>query len=863
MSRKVFRFVVAFTLKHPMTICLIVGLITALSLAAVFYLQIETDITVLLPTKSPVYRTFEDALNTFKTFDFIIVVLEASEPGQGEFLIETAETLVPVLDNPYYIYSVDYKFDSRLKTFYLEGVEDRLSCLLSQSDLDAALSRFAPESLYDYIYRLARRLEGMSGSRMKQQILSDPLDLGHLFSRRLMISRGPIPFTLRRGYYLSRDEKMLLLVLRPLEPASDLKFSTELMGFMNKAVDVLIHDNPEYRDRVRVSFLGNHPETVANTRVVRNDLFQTLFTSFVGVILLFLAVFRRKEAIIFVGLPLFIGILWTLGLTQLFLGRLTMVTFAFGAVLIGLGIDFAIHIYNRFLEEIRIMPAPSVGRALNTALVKTGEGVLLGAITTAVAFFAMSFTSFRGFKELGIVAGSGILCCFVSIFLLLPLLIRYVSPRAPYRFRRQMTSFGLPRVYRMIMEHPRVVIILGLVVTVYFANQARYVRFEEDFGALKEHSRSEAFLRERVGERFSLPSHPIVAIVSNSNLQGVLEDNDRLYENLEQQDRYPILSCDTLRTFLPSLETQQKSKRMIRETIGEHFEKITERLEREAKRQNLSPMAMGPFIDRLKRLISSANRETFIRYENLEDPFMIQLVQQYLYKQDYFVKRSRQYKTVTRIFPPAGQWEAGVPRHFLETLREGIDSVQFTGSAIVASEIQAIVKRDLAYVILIVIFAILLILMLYFGWLHKTLFAIMPVVCGSIWMLGTIHILGMKLNFLNVVVVPMIIGVGVDNGIHLIQRFYENRKEPGRIDLQKAVEKTGRALVMTSLTTIVGFGSLALADFRGIREMGLLSIFGIAYTLIASVILMPALIKIWQPRHRLSDVIGQENGDIR
>jgi hypothetical protein len=304
---------------------------------------------------------------------------------------------------------------------------------------------------------------------------------------------------------------------------------------------------------------------------------------------------------------------------------------------------------------------------------------------------------------------------------------------------------------------------------------------------------------------------------------------------------------------------------MILETIGARLDNIEERLLRQGKKQGLAPAALEPFINRLNRLISSAeNENNLILYEDLRQPFIIRMVQHYLVKQDFYVKQSHQYKVVTRIFPPVGQWVSYVPEDFLHSLEKDVGSVEFTGVAIVANEIQKTVKRDIATVILIVMGAVFLMLILYFGWLHKTFFAILPVACGSIWMLGTVHMLGIDFNFLNVVVIPMIIGVGVDNGIHLMQRYYENGENPTPEDLKNSVVMTGSALVMTSLTTIVGFGSLALANFQGIREMGLLSILGITYTLFASLVFLPALLKIWGPRHRFSDLIGRdEDGEIR
>ena len=864
MIRKILRIFVARTLQHPMYVLVTVGILTIFSIVSLFYLGIETNITTLLPSDSRFSRTLNRALKTFKTFDFLFVAIETDEPGQPELLIEAAETMAPNLDHPAYIYSVDYKFDPRLKDYYLNDAEEHLACLLNPEDLDAMLSRFSADTLEKQMIRLSRRLQVVISPATREKLLSDPLNFNRLIMNRLFVSRGPAHFPLRRDYFLSEDEKMLIMVLKPLESSSDLAFSTDLMNFLDRVRQKLIYENPRFKDKIRVSYMGSHVETVANTVVVRNDLILTLITSFIGVLLLFFLIFRNKQALVFVGIPLIVGILWTLGITQLAIGRLTMITFAFGAVLIGLGIDFAIHIYNRFIEEQARPRELSVYKALHTALVRTGEGVILGAVTTSAAFYAMAFTSFRGFRELGFVAGSGIICCLASIYLLFPLLVRFSARKSEQKKPLTMPSFRLPRLFQFVSQYPRLVIIAALVIMVYFAYNARFIQFDDDFSALKQSSPRYEQLRERMKSKFSLPSHQLIAIVSGSTIQDVLEKNDRLYENLTSQDRYDYLSCDTLRTFLPSIKTQRKTKKKVSDTIGERFGELKEKVLQEATQHGLTPKAMNPFIENLKELKQAADDEdNWIRFEDMKDRFIIRQTQRYLVKEESSSSAGDRYKVVTRIFPPAGSWRGGVPDDFLQTISRGVGDVEFTGVAVVANEIRELIKKDLARVMLLVIGSILLILMLYFRRVVKTVFAIIPVACGSICMLGTIYILGIDLNFLNVIVVPMIIGVGVDNGIHLMQRYYEIREKPLGGDLRRTVVRTGRALVMTSLTTMVGFGSLILADFRGIREMGLLSIFGIAYTLLASLVLLPALLKIWGKRRKFSDIIGREDGEIR
>jgi predicted RND superfamily exporter protein len=127
------------------------------------------------------------------------------------------------------------------------------------------------------------------------------------------------------------------------------------------------------------------------------------------------------------------------------------------------------------------------------------------------------------------------------------------------------------------------------------------------------------------------------------------------------------------------------------------------------------------------------------------------------------------------------------------------------------------------------------------------------------------HILGIQLNFVNIVIIPMIIGIGVDNGIHMLQRYYMPARagEGQEKDINMVIRSTGRAIIITSLTTILGFGSLALASYRGIREMGLLAIFGVGYSLLTALFFLSPLLMLWEKRHSLLDFIGREEGEIR
>jgi len=116
---------------------------------------------------------------------------------------------------------------------------------------------------------------------------------------------------------------------------------------------------------------------------------------------------------------------------------------------------------------------------------------------------------------------------------------------------------------------------------------------------------------------------------------------------------------------------------------------------------------------------------------------------------------------------------------------------------------------------------------------------VLPLAVGIIWMFGIMYIFGLKFNFLNIIVIPIIIGIGIDNGIHIYHRY----EKEGFGSLLFVLKETGFAVFLCTITTIAGFGSLLIAHSTGLRSIGLLAVIGISSTFIVAIVLLPALIQ--------------------
>jgi predicted RND superfamily exporter protein len=564
------------------------------------------------------------------------------------------------------------------------------------------------------------------------------------------------------------------------------------------------------------------------------------------VLVLFILAVRRLGAIFFVGIPLLCALVWTLGAASFFYERITVVTCAFGVAIVGLGIDYAIHLYNRYLEE-RVGGA-GVQAAIETALCQTGQGVLVGGVTTAVGFYGLYFTGFEGFQELGIVGGTGIFCCLIAMLLVLPPLV-VLSERVPDKLglHRRPSRLGLRRLVNTIRSYPRLTLTVGLIITAYLGYYAQEVDFNEDIRNFRDPPAHYDDLVRRAENRFQLPATQLIAIVSAPTLEEALHRNDILYRKLEEASRlYPILAFDSLRPTLPSIQTQADTQTELKRILD--LDAIENEVRSIANRLDLRTTVAIQLLDPLREWREAATEENRIRFGDESSPAFARLVQRHVATSSY------RYYVVTSVYPRQGEWNRDEARDLAIFLYENVPSIELTGPTFVGNALKRLVKQGMVRAVLLVAAACSLLLILHFRSTRKTLVAVVPVFASMVWTLGTMRLLGIDLNFLNISVIPLILGLGIDDGLHILQRYYEG----GRRDLSSAIEKTGRAVVLTSMTTMLAFGTLTFATFRGVRSIGIVAVLGVGYALIAALFLVPALLQMAGERLRWSDLLSED-----
>jgi len=843
--RKLARFVSI----HPNWSLLITLILTIFALWKAKDLQIEMDVADLLPDDLEVVKISQAAYNDMGSFDFMLAVVEVPDSADRELLKTAAEELAHALDDGVFINNVTYRIDPATLELDTKEGKARAISLLTTEDWDVLTEKLSPDEIEKSVVRLRSLLNAIPSSRY-ESVLQDPLNFSSVIAERTEIKSGPLKVNLLDNYFISEDGNMLLMIAWPTQPSTDLGFARIFKDFLEETKEGIYVRNPEFRGtgeepRVNISYYGPHYEAITDSELLSNDFYVTSFYSFAAVVLLFVIAFRRPEALLFVSVPLVIGVTWTLGFSSLLVGRLTQVTIAFAAILIGLGIDFSVHLYNRYIEEQR--EGQSGKDSLRAAVAETGPGIIIGAATTAIAFFGLMMTRFEGFRELGLIAGVGIISCLVAVLLVLPPMLSIMgSFRKIGEFtQRPMVEFGLNRFYHTATAYPRMTVILILMVAVYLGYYAQNIGFEDDFTKLQQPTEEYTKLKSRISEHFEVPANQLLVIVRGDTLQEALERNDQLFNRIQDLESiYPVIAVDSMRYFIPSFNSQEIS---LRNMSTFDVSQVETTIDRVAEENNLSPAIFDSFLEQLREFKTASievletenypvDMEKLDRNDEGEEGARSKISQRYAYKTD------TEWRIFTQIYPPATEeWQGQVPEVYLDTLKlELEDKVDVTGTSIIQSQLRRIIVKDLALAVLVILLLITVLLVIWFQNFLRALFAIMPVFIGILSTLGIMSVIGMELHYLNIIALPMIVGIGVDSGIHLIQRYYENDER----DLRSTVVGTGRAVVITSLTTMIGFGSLALANYQAIRDLGIVSIIGVGTTLIASLVLVPCLLNL-------------------
>ncbi len=889
--RETMRTLGEWTMRRPGPI-LTGTLILALAAGwAASKLGVDNDITNLLPGDNPVARSYTEISDAFSGTSTLAVVVEGAD---RKTLTAAAEAFAAGLAadprTAGLVRSVQLKVDKEFASRWgllLQDTEE-----LAETDRILASSRLMPliRATNDLMEeKLAdgddEEVEGAEGEDDAFALMSRfgrfASELRTAVEDEAAYSPEGLSDTWLFGeeYMLDPEGKTLLLLVRPSFDLGERKN----LAVLCEVAKTLAGETGARFPGVGFRFTGDVANEADEDQAIRSDIFYPSILAVLLILGLFLLSFRRKRAILFALAALALGVLVDMGFAAITVRKLNIITSSFGALLVGLGIDFGIHIVSRFdaYMETEGNPASAMGRVFASV----GAPVLVGGLTTALAFYSLALSSTLAFRQFGLIAGTGILTTLAAAFLVLPALIAAFPARASSSRRLPMVSFPLiPRITAAAGRRRLPFLAAGAAVTLLALANLPNNKFEYDMRRIgpqgTEAQEAERIVADRfgvstwrhmagtpgleearaLGERFR--DAPLVRRVESAAdfIPSPGEQRERLAamapiaarEGRTDGPGWDAKTVDALLYEIQRLEWNvielgdlaavtlgeeslpvRKRDAMIREILGaetgapgqEVFGRLraaVEALPRGEAASILSRIDDGfsASLDRKIRRMASPGRT--IALPDLPEDV----------RSDYVSPEGSKYLVIIQGAPDLVDSSAIL--RFTDGLR-AVDPTA-TGSLALGTELSREVvqeARSASILVALIVFAIV-----WIGFRSLVLSALTETafVAAFVWMFGVQPFLR-DFNIVNALSLPLILGVGVDYCVHIVSAL----REPG--DRDHAIAQSCRSVTLSMLTTLIGFGSLALiGSYAGIASLGETLGVGIFVCYIAAIALAPALV---------------------
>lgn len=844
-TRTLLRRLSLFARRRYRLVFLVTGVLLAISLVLASRLRFDTDFTSLLPADDPVVATFLETLEDFSSADYLLVAVRVPEDAVLDPYETFVDELGARLGELEELESVEYRLGET--TELLEELYPKAVLFLGAEGREAIERRLSDQGLRERAQEVRRLISTPQGQAIKPLLELDPFGLAELFFEQVQASRGALSVDWTSGYYLSRDRRMLLLLAKPVRPPSDVDFANRMADAVEAEVAALAAEWPamvgegalpgEAPPPPEVALGGSHMTAVDDAKFIRRDALFGGLSSLAAVLLLFLFAFRRLGPLMFAILPLASGLIFTFAVAQLTLGKLSSATSGTAALLIGLGIDFVIVSYGRYVDERR--RGATLEEALEAMSGSSGRAVVVGAVTTAATFYAFLVTDFTGLRQMGFLTGTGILLCMVAVLLLLPALLSWRHDRHSLRQtspNHYLHSFGTRGILKACMERPRTVMAIGLVVTLAATALLPRLRFEESMESMRPPGNRGIQVTREIGDRFGSGFNYMMLVLHGETPGEAIALADEAVEGVRGLVEQGILYGYSGVTSLipPPAQQREVLDWLARErTGGLSIERIEETFRRELAAEGLRYEAFAGGVELLGEALAHEGPIGIEDYAG--NPQTEALLER-------FLKPSNGgWKSVVYLYPPENHWRREAPPEALALAEELGPDAELTGTNVLNQRVRQRVLPDawLAGILGLLVVAVLL--WLDFRTLRHTLLSLTPLLVGIIWMLAVMGGLGIPLNFMNIFVTTMILGIGVDYGLHILHRYREER-DRSEAELRRALVETGNAIVVAALSTVCGFGSLAFSHYPGLRSIGYVAILGAVATALVAITVLPAFL---------------------
>lgn len=781
-----------FSRQYYLIFIVLYLVITSISFYFAFHLELETDIKNLV-SNSNSYQNYEKLKKKLGGLNTVNILLELKTPSNAKNkeinleenknqLTKAADLFLKKLSNN------EYLRKNTKNAFYkipIDKIEKYALLYLEKEELNEIYSR-----LQTKIKEEIKQSNPFAPQLKKRNI---PFYIDDIFHKYENENR-------RSSLLVNPSYTRLVIVLKPSSPSSEFGFANRYVRELKKIKKETIKES-NIKLFLNGGFYNNHENNIS----IQNDISKISILTLVVLILFIILFFQSLRTFFVIGLPLFSGLGITFALSWLFIGRINIISAFLTSILLGLGIDYGIHLYVRFKEE------RSRGNGTTSALVITFSrmslSIIFAAFTTAIAFFALMFAEFKAFFEFGFIAALGIFASVFSFFLFFPFLIFVTEKINP------ISASYMP-VQNKSTSHLWLWIILAVFLNglgIYSIFQKRY---EYNFDKLQVHTERQIDVGKKISEVISIQkSQPIV---------------------------YSFDSIEKLKRFSHKIKNINHALKGVNASLLDIVPSdVQEKLIIIRKLNHLLKTSLLFFSSKDTEYQNLKKAIWYTDYKNYsDDQLPRQLKNIFLYENLENSSKEYFYYLYPRNLEDTDEGSIKFSRDFQKICIENQELnecdkkniIEGVSESIILLEILDMIKRDSWRILWFMVIAILIGIALVIRNLYGYILILTPLISAVFTWLGISWILQVitnmpefSFNYISIVGFPVIIGLGIDNGFHLFRKG----QEIGLNKLNTIFKETGTAIFLSNFTTFIGFLSLAFSSHPGLRSLGIMTSIGI------------------------------------
>lgn len=651
--------------------------------------------------------------------------------------------------------------------------------------------------------------------------------------RYLMAPENPSKFELRR-----------FILAQPVMNYADLAPAEKARSFIR---DFVANEKLEEKNNVRVRQTGSVAMSDEEFASISEGMGWAFIGSLVLIVLILFMALRSLRLIVPIFVVLKVGLVATTAFALLTVGSLNLISVAFAVMFTGIAVDFGIQFGVRY-RDVR-HSVPDLADAMRRTGMIVAVPLLLAALSTAAGFLSFTPTSYRGVAELGLIAGSGMVIAFILNITLLPALLSIFKPGP----EAEAVGFAWAAPFDAWTERNRnpILVFFGMLfIGALIATS--FLRFDFDPINLKDPK------TESVSTMLELVKDPDTNPYSIDILEDSSENAEQLAERLRQ-----LPEVDKAITLLSFVPTEQDEKvALIQDTAGllattlapsEKLQAPSATEEKAALNQLAEKLSAAKDLgsdaealaEAVKKMASAGDAEISIASTRLGKSVEHALneIRTHLsakkidftdipgdLKSEWV---SPEGKVRVEVYPRGDVRDLDVLKKFYESVKKVAPTA--TGTPVSIQESANTIKQAFLEAGIYSVIIIFLLLLVILKKLTDTLYVLAPLILSSALTLGSCALIGLPINFANIIALPLLLGLGVSYSIYFVVYWRQGNAGP----LQSSM---ARAVLFSAATALVAFGSLSISNHMGTASMGLLLTLSLFYVLFTSLFMLPALL---------------------